>query len=130
MKKVAIHLLSFYFIIGSLFPKSDFSQINRFVSLYDHYQDHLQTAHICDQKISFYQFIWMHFFDIGEHSDKDPAHENLPLQTINSSSAISSSYDIFILQLNGISASLSQFKFHAPLSTDFIQNIFQPPVQL
>lgn len=84
MKIIAL-FLSLYMILGSLIPRTDFSQLLYLGELKVHYLEHKSVAEDQEHPISFLDFLYSHFIDISEHSDVDHEedHHQLPLQTIN-----------------------------------------------
>lgn len=52
---------------------SEFHELLRFHSLYNHYQEHKQA----NQSLDFWSFIGQHYFDAKAHSD-DSEHGKLP----------------------------------------------------
>jgi hypothetical protein len=69
--------LALYFALGSLLPRSDFSQLWKLDDLLSHYQMHQGEQH-------FGSFIWEHLTDPNghEHSDNGTEHQHLPLQSL------------------------------------------------
>lgn len=86
MKPILL-ILSVCLFTGSLIPNSDFSQINRFVELTRHFQDHLSEAKEQAEEVSFFQFLSLHYINTEEHPEAqhEEEHQKLPLKNLDSS---------------------------------------------
>lgn len=74
MAKSAVVLMLSLFIIESVFPRVDLAELSRLPDLWVHFQKHQKES----AKITFVEFISMHYSDAG-HSDATPEdHQKLP----------------------------------------------------
>jgi len=87
--KITALLLSFYMMLGSLIPRTDFSQLVYLGELKAHYLEHQEEAALEGVELSFVDFLCIHFIHTNEHSESDHEedHHQLPLKTINSSTS-------------------------------------------
>ena len=87
MKTIAL-LLAWYFLMGSLLPRTDFSQLWRLDDLRSHYHEHVAAAEAIGETVSFTRFFYEHFINPDEHEqDHHTDHAGLPLLTIGTSLA-------------------------------------------
>jgi len=84
MKYTAL-LLTFYMLIGSLIPRTDFSQLVHLGDLKAHYLTHKAEAIANNQTLSFLEFCYIHFVDTSQHSEDnhESEHNQLPFQSLN-----------------------------------------------
>lgn len=129
MKLIAL-LLSFYMLIGSLIPRTDFSQLMHLGDLKAHYLEHQAEAATKNQSISFLDFCYIHFIDSSEHSEDnhEEEHQQLPFKSLNSIVALKSQEGITLPK------TAYQFSFPAIPSyispfylNGFLTTICQPP---
>lgn len=72
-----------YLMLGSFFPKGDYTQLLRLADLGRHFHLHVQEARSAGQEVSFQRFLHMHYFDTQIHQgDHEQDHEDLPFQHI------------------------------------------------
>ena len=82
---LAISLL-FYFLIGALLPRTDFSQLLQLHHLFEHYQLHKIEAEIEGTELSLSSFLMQHLFEYDDHEHEDQQeHEQLPFHQISTS---------------------------------------------
>lgn len=84
--RLTVVILSGYLLLGSFFPASDFCQLARIPFLIDHFQEHQALATDKGEELNFLEFLSIHFYQTGEHSDSHPGsdHQDLPLQQLGS----------------------------------------------
>lgn len=81
--KITPLILAAYLLLGSLFPRTDFSQLARLASMGQHYRLHLEEARQGGSEMSFGDFWIMHYFEPALHQgEHEQDHHNLPLQSI------------------------------------------------
>jgi hypothetical protein len=82
--KAAAQILAFYFLLGSLFPGTDFSQLSKLCKLLEHFELHQQAAAQQRQTLTFTTFLLDHFNGDAshEHGDAGQSHQELPLQSL------------------------------------------------
>ncbi|GEM_PF-1381602 len=79
MLKLTSYAMAGWMLIGSLFPRTDFSQLLRLRSLVDHYQLHQIEAQEGGRAYGWADFLWQHFWDCDSHQHPDQsAHDELP----------------------------------------------------
>lgn len=128
--KAAAQILAFYFLLGSLFPGTDFSQLSKLCKLLEHFELHLQTATQQGQALRFSAFLLDHFSGEAshEHGDAGQSHQELPLQSIQ--------YFPMVLPEHSLLLALSPYKPTTALyvseedamPSGFRGSIFRPPV--
>ena len=115
-----------YFLLGSIFPNTDFGQVGSLVDLFEHYQEH--KLELQDPNLSFFTFFKMHFIQPESHDHPDhDNHEDLPFHQISPSidlititTLLKSDDPELIVQLdNFIVKSLSSF--------EFLEQVYRPP---
>jgi hypothetical protein len=85
MKSIA-YLMIFYFSLGALIPKGDFSQLLKINELLEHYSLHQQEASVIGEECSFLGFMYLHFVSSDEHQHhSQDEHEQLPLYSLSTS---------------------------------------------
>ncbi len=81
-------LLAGYFLIGSMIPRTDFSQLMHLNDLVEHYHLHVEEALAEGESISFSAFLYLHFVNPEDHKhDHEDEHDGLPMHSISSSVA-------------------------------------------
>lgn len=123
--------MAFYFLLGSLLPGADFSQLSKIPAALQHYRLHQSLAAEQGATVSFYDFMGAHFWNPGhhDHGDEGQSHKELPLKHLHS-------FDHLVLQLSAIIAPTRVVKRHSPtempdrfLPHRHLTNIFRPPIQ-
>lgn len=78
--KLTAHILALYFLLGSLLPGSDFSQLKKAPAVLEHYLLHQQL----EDAGSFFDFLYDHFWNPRghQHEDGGKSHQELPLKTV------------------------------------------------
>lgn len=124
-------ILALYFLLGSFFPRTDFSQIAALPDLYDHFQEHRKEVIAKGASLSFLDFLQQHFISPDGHAHQDNSHQDLPLSTVQTlfNFYFSDTFDwsdftnseFFDANLTW----LDQFVFK-----DFTQSLLRPPIQI
>jgi len=110
-------------------PKSDFSQLVHLPDLVSHFDLHQQEALSQGKAISFAQFIYLHFVEVDAHAHDDSSeHQNLPLNTLSSTSIqFFTAYTVYLLHvIVSIFAQVSTLVLQIPIE-EYIPTIFHPP---
>lgn len=83
--KLIAQILALYFLLGSLLPGSDFSQLKKAHSVWEHYQLHQKLATGSGDEVSLIGFLYDHFLnpDSHQHEDGGKSHQDLPLKTVH-----------------------------------------------
>ncbi|MDH3652335.1 MAG: hypothetical protein OEQ53_21780, partial [Saprospiraceae bacterium] len=61
MKVIFTRLLALYFLLGSLFPQTDFAQLLHLPEALHHFQQHLNEARSTETPFSIWTFIRDHY---------------------------------------------------------------------
>ena len=80
MKPIA-KILAIVFLLGSLLPRTDFSQLTKLKDLTDHFQLHVEVARLADQEVSLRKFLYDHFANPNSHQHPGGEHQQLPLHS-------------------------------------------------
>ncbi|MCB0559005.1 MAG: hypothetical protein H6573_03480 [Lewinellaceae bacterium] len=130
MKLTAL-ILTLYFLLGSLLPGTDFSQLKKAPALWEHYNLHRSLVAAVGEKPSFFDFLYTHFWDTESHNHHDGghSHQGLPLKTIHVFSHILPSGSI-ALKLASLPAACHQLipHHHSFFSAIHDGAIFRPPI--
>jgi hypothetical protein len=87
LKPIAI-ILAFYLLLGSIFPRTDFSQLLRLADLAEHFSEHQAEAVANGQDVSWWNFLKIHFLHTDhDHQEGGDQHANLPFHSMDSSIA-------------------------------------------
>jgi hypothetical protein len=131
MKSIA-YMLAFYFLLGSLFPGTDFSQLIRLAHLLEHFELHQQHAAQRDQSLSLAAFLLDHFWNPDRHEPGDAGHhhQDLPLQSVqNFPLVLPEHHDIWrALELPSQHAAAQFSDDETCLPTGYCGAVFRPPV--
>lgn len=76
--KFAAYFMSFYFLLGSFMPSSDWDEIPKVFELFNHYQHHQQSE---AQPISFMEFLALHYGGESKHKEQED-HSRLPFSHV------------------------------------------------
>lgn len=129
MKTIA-KILALYFLLGSLLPGSDFSQLKAAAAIWEHFQLHQEIAARSGQKASLASFLAAHFWDINSHTHNDggQSHQDLPLKSIHLFSQAPTSG--ISLHLDSPAAALSRVIAHYCFFAGAAHAvaIFRPPI--
>jgi hypothetical protein len=128
--KITAGILALYLLLGSFFPKNDFRQLLSLHFLWEHFQEHVETAQLSNMTLDFFDYIWIHFIEAKDHQgDHDQQnHDRLPLHN----SPIGFDYLFYILSWS--EKPLPQVdRLDNPLilrwlSSEFISHVFRPPL--
>ncbi len=128
--KLSAFIMAIYLLVGSCFPKGDFTQFLRLAELSQHYRLHIEESASNGREVSFLRFLQMHYTNTQAHeSNEEHDHHNLPFHQINSSfdQIIPLSWTMTELTPPGKekSAPVSFCSFYLQ---DFPNSIFHPPI--
>lgn len=128
MKSIS-KILAFYFLLGSVFPNTDFSQITRMLNLCDHFNQHKQEKNLQNQPFSFTEFLISHYTQPDQHQHPNGhCHQNLPLHQLGHSADFVS-IQIPFIRSSEMATRLPRHMVHTLINAnDYIQAVFQPPV--
>lgn len=124
--RATLYILIGYFLLGSILPGMDFSQLTKLPNLIEHYRHHRTD----DDTTTALQFFLQHFINpnLHQHKDAGDCHKKLPLksfeQTVNyfiseeTAPAVSSSFFYKI----------SPFSLQELLSVLPTSAVFRPPI--
>ena len=130
MKLLAL-ILTLYFLLGSLLPGTDFSQLKKAPAVWKHYQLHQQLAAESSQDVSLFDFLYAHFLypDSHQHDDGGQSHQELPLKSIHIFSQILLSNTITITSAPLVAACYQLIPHHHSFSGATHDGaIFRPPI--
>ena len=130
MKLLAL-ILTLYFLLGSLLPGTDFSQLKKAPAVWKHYQLHQQLAAESSQDVSLFDFLYAHFLypDSHQHDDGGQSHQELPLKSVHIFSQILSSNIIAFAAAPLPAACHQLIPHHHPLFSSIHDGaIFRPPI--
>ncbi len=118
--------LATYFLLGSLLPRTDFSQLTKVADLLGHYQEHQLEA---EEALSFLDFLCMHFIHPDHHEETGHDHQNLPLKSIPAAIDLMIN-NLFLPHFSNTPPKFNRITFleHIFLS-EFIFTIFIPPAR-
>ena len=128
--KLLTHILIIYFVIGACVPRSDFSQLSQVNNLLDHYKLHQLEAEALAVKISFVEFLYLHFVsgDEHQHSNGDE-HDGLPLYSLLSGILLYVKKTSHVLKTCFTVALEKEIFFQDTFYLNpFIHQVFHPPV--
>ena len=119
---------SFYFLLGSLLPGTNFSDLVRIPDLVDHYQLHVEEAALICEEYSILNFVNDHFINPDKHTQKghDQDHQDLPLHNISPSLLMHCDFSLFELVFQPGEA-IIQFFYVLEKLPGSSSPIFQPP---
>lgn len=128
--KAAAQILAFYFLLGSLFPGTDFSQLSKLCKLLEHFELHQQTAAQQGQALSFASFLLDHFSGEAshEHDDAGQSHQELPLQSIQYFPMVLPKHSSLLALLPHKPATTLFIAEEDAMPSGFCSTIFRPPV--
>lgn len=126
------YILIVYFSFGACIPKCDFSQIGQLDDLLEHFELHQQEARKSGLRISFREFLYIHFIEGDEHQHpNENEHQDLPLYSV------SSSILLFLEQVDCVWNSIATIRQEREIAfqnsfylNPFINQVFHPPCLL
>ena len=123
------NFFSFYFLLGSLIPGTNFSDLIHIPDLVNHYALHMEEAALLNEDYSLLRFINDHFINPDKHTqgEHDQDHQDLPLRNIASSMFITCAFSMVEITVSHaeLNVNFSYFLAEAP-GCD--KPIFQPPI--
>lgn len=126
--KIFAQFMALYFLLGSLFPWTDFSQLAKIPNLFEHYECHMAEAAAEGENPVFTDFFKEHFFGSINKEHQDPTHHQLPLKTINIdfqfviSKVLAIQFKKIVVKRNHSFGTQSLF------GSDFSTNLYHPPI--
>lgn len=133
MAKIRKHIalfLSCYFLLGSLLPQMDFSQLTRLDTLQAHFLHHQEKAEANGESCSFAHFLYEHFIDFSSHEGPEhkDCHQDMPLNGINTTISFCLSLSFQAISFDHIegAAEVPPFGSASPLP-GYLSGVFQPP---
>lgn len=129
--KLIAQILALYFLLGSLLPGSDFSQLKKAPAVWEHYLLHRQLAVDAGEDTSLLDFLYAHFLypDSHRHNDGGQSHQDLPLKTVHTFSQILPA-NVSTLQLPALPVAHSRVIPHHQSYNGAAHEgaVFRPPV--
>lgn len=126
--KIFANILAVYFLLGSFFPRTDFSQLAKVPNIFKHYECHVLEAKAKHVKPDFTNFLTDHFFGSLEHEHQDQSHHQLPLKTINLDFQFLVSKQVSFLIKNLLKSTLRVFSTNNLIGVEFTHTLFHPPI--
>ncbi len=128
--KALVYILSFYMMLGSLFPQGDFSQLPKVVYAFKHLQEHRKQETQAGRTVSWWTFLELHFFNPNEHgAGHEHQHSQLPLHSFNGAFVIAAFFDQIFPEFNILKTTQSIFLANQSLHLPgFLSDIFRPPL--
>lgn len=128
--KITALILAFYMAVGSLIPRTDFSQLVYLGDMKAHYLEHKAEAALQNLDLSFIDFLSIHFVNTNEHSDDnhEEDHHKLPLETINSTTSYIIDQVVLLDFTTPISLFTQEIVYTSPFYlSGFLSTAIQPP---
>lgn len=116
-------------LIGSLIPKTDFSQLLHVSDMVEHYQLHKNSAVAQGQDFCLVEFVKGHVLPSESHEhDESDDHENLPCQSPHVSVLLFATDVKFDISDISFPTVLNEVSFQNNFYlTGFIKSLIQPP---
>ncbi len=124
--------MAFYLGLGSLLPRTDFSQFLRLRALVEHYNCHLGEYDLAAGTASFWQFLTDHYTSPDGHRHPDGSHHQLPLQQLSGGAVFSLPVAELLLPVRPLTSEekFSPFTEKSFRPTGFTGAVFRPPLTL
>lgn len=122
--------MALYMLVGSFFPRTDFSQLVKVANVVEHYRQHQADQRFGDAQLSLRQFFEIHFIAPNEHQEF-PGHEHgdLPFHTVNTSQHFTADAFPGLPRIERVSIRIVHQFFYAVVSlSNFSDGIFHPPI--
>ncbi|MEZ4950223.1 MAG: hypothetical protein R2879_13175 [Saprospiraceae bacterium] len=126
--KIFANIMAVYFLLGSFFPRTDFSQLAKVPNIFKHYECHVLESKAKHVKPDFTKFLTDHFFGSLEHEHQDQSHHQLPLKTINLDFQFLVTKQANLLIKNLLNLTQRVFSTNNLIGVDFTLNLFHPPI--
>lgn len=130
MKQRIAQFLVFYFLLGSLLPGADFSQLSKLADTFEHYKLHQQLAIEQNQDFNCMRFVFEHFLGASshDHGDNDQSHQDLPLKHLQTldNLIIPNAWTLPVSFVPACVLTLNYAKGLLPQS--HLHGIFRPPI--
>ena len=131
LRKSLIYFLVIYFLLGSLIPGSDFSQLYQLDDAFLHFQEHILEAKEKSASFTILDFIWLHYISGEDHDpNHEHPHEDLPLKVFSGPTSFISLEVIPLFPLHHTLSSNPHAGFGAPhhFGRDHHEGVYQPPI--
>lgn len=122
--------LALYLLVGSLFPGSDFGQMQSIPYLIDHFQEHRELSLQEGQPMGFLDFLRIHFWETKDHSEKHPLseHNKLPLQHIGTHVDMTFEVSPFHVRVPQFEIPEATFNYLDQSGVFYAPMILEPPI--
>lgn len=127
--KVLTILLSIHFLLISLLPNRNASELGRIPYLFNHYQEHCEET-----PLSFVDFLKLHYLDKKHHAEDHEKHEKLPFdyeRTIAVHAVILFTFFrpiVYIVQTYSLERDILFYSFYPTFRLSYLlKSIWQPP---
>lgn len=130
--KVVAKILALYFLLGSFFPNTDFSQMTKMLNLLEHFNEHKEETSKDGEPFSLIKFLDQHYTQANDHQHNNGhSHQKLPLHQFGGFTADFVAQTIpYISSFEFEIGSALLAGIHQWNSYEFIQPVFQPPVSI
>ena len=128
MKKLVV----FFFLFGYLFSSTELSELLKIDSLIEHYEEHKGES----SKISFSNFLYMHYIDHGQDNGDGERDSDLPFHSCSHSELANFIVPI-VIPTNQIAFTIihvfdhqedrSFYDVHSSMTSSYLSSIWQPP---
>ena len=125
-------LLVFFFLFGYLFSSTELSELLKIDSLLEHYKEHKGES----SKISFSNFLYMHYVDHGQDNGDGDRDSNLPFHS-SSHSELAIFIAPIVIPTNQIAFTIIHifdnqenknfYDVHSLMKSSYLSTIWQPP---
>ena len=125
-------LVAFFFLFGYLFSSTELSELLKIDSLLEHYEEHKGES----SKISFSNFLYMHYIDYGQNNGDEEKDKDLPFHS-NSHNEIANFIVPTVIPTNQIFISIVRsidyqenknfYDVHSLMNSSYLSSIWQPP---
>jgi hypothetical protein len=126
--KAISKILAFYFLLGSLFPGTDFSQWSKLYVLLEHFEEHGAEAAAQGEALSFPVFLLDHFLAADRHDHPDGSHQDLPLQSIQYFPLVLSESEPLLTALPVLPHAALFVAEECSLHSGYFGAVFRPPI--
>ncbi|MBK8702820.1 MAG: hypothetical protein IPN33_03865 [Saprospiraceae bacterium] len=125
--RATVYILITYFLVGSILPGMDFSQLTKLPNLIEHYRHHRSS----DDKTTALAFFLQHFVNpnLHHHQDAGDCHKKLPLKSFEHA------VNYFIYEETAPAVSSFFYKIIPFSSQEFLSilstsAVFRPPISV
>ena len=125
MKQGFAWFFAVYFLVGGLFPNTDFAQLWHTASAFQHYKFHKSEAEASEIKCTVWTFLKDHYINPDSHIHRDLGdHEQLPAKHLHHA------LDLIIqsLKIDPVNVAVSKFRIHIGFLDNSYSCLFNPGV--